>query len=253
MTDHPSPSPDVSPLERIRIVLVRPLHPGNIGAAARAMKTMGLSRLVLVQPHRFPHRDADAMAVHADDVLAAARVVPTIGEALAGTGLAIAAVGHSYEMAHDMVDCRESAARAVAAAVAGDEIALVFGNESHGLSVDEALACGLLAHIPAAPDCVSLNVAQAVQVFAYELRQTAIGTSLPVGVPTQTAATHDDIEHLHVHLEQMMIAVGFFDPDNPKRLRPRLRRLVARARLEVEEVRILRGLINAVTKATLGR
>ena len=253
MPPAPSPTPPTSPLARIRIVLVRPLHPGNIGAAARAMKTMGLTRLVLVQPHRFPHRDADALAVHAADVLAAAQVVPTIEAALAGTGLAIATVGHSYEMAHDMVDCRESAARAVAAASAGDEIALVFGNESHGLSVEEALFCGLLAHIPADPDCVSLNVAQAVQVFAYELRLAAVGVALPAGVATATAATHDDIEHLHAHLEEMMIAVGFFDPANPKRLRPRLRRLVARARLEIEEVRILRGLINAVTKSTLGR
>ena len=145
------------------------------------MKTMGLTRLVLVQPHRFPHRDADALAVHADDVLAAAQVVPTIEAALAGTGLAIATVGHSYEMAHDMVDCRESAARAVAAASAGDEIALVFGNESHGLSVEEVLFCGLLAHIPADPDCVSLNVAQAVQVFAYTALLHTVYNPTPVG------------------------------------------------------------------------
>ena len=253
MPDQQPPTPQISPLARIRVVLVRPLHPGNIGAAARAMKTMGLARLVLVQPQRFPHRDADALAVHAGDVLAAAQVVPTIEAALAGVGLAIATVGHSYELAHEIVDCREAAARAVTAASGGTEIAFVFGNEPHGLSVEEALRCGLLAHIPADPDCVSLNVAQAVQVFAYELRMAAVGASLPVGIPPSTAATHEDIERLHVNLEAVMTAIGFFDPENPKRLRPRLRRLIARARLEVEEVRILRGLLKAIEQLMPGR
>ncbi|MEO8038241.1 MAG: RNA methyltransferase [Betaproteobacteria bacterium] len=228
-------------LGRVRIVLSHTTHPGNIGAAARAMKTMGLSRLVLVNPRRFPDPQADALSSNALDVLAGAMVVPTLTAALDGVVLAVAAVGHSYVVAPDLVTCRQAAARLIEDAGAGD-VAIVFGTEASGLTTDEVRACGLLAHIPSNPAYSSLNLAQAVQIFAYELRLAGVGDQLPAGEPPELA-THAEIERLHAHLEQALATIGFFDPANPKRLLPRLRRMIARARLEREEVRILRGLL----------
>lgn len=236
-------------LDHIRIVLSHPSHPGNIGATARAMKTMGLSRLTLVNPRAFPHPDADARSSNAREVLAAARVVDSLETALADTVLAIGAVGHGYDLNHELVSCREAAARAVADAAAGGPVALVFGTETSGLTIEETRRCDLLAHIPANPDYASLNLAAAVQVFAYELRQTAVATPLLPGPAAPGPASHADIERLHVHLERVMIRIGFLDPAHPKRLLPRLRRLVARARLEAEEVRILRGLLKHLDRA----
>lgn len=228
-------------LARVRIVLSHTTHPGNIGAAARAMKTMGLARLVLVNPRRFPDPQADALSSNALDVLAAALVVPSLAAALDGVVLAVAAVGHSYVVAPDLVTCRQAAVRVIEDAGGGD-VAIVFGTEASGLTTDEVRACGLLAHIPSNPVYSSLNLAQAVQIFAYELRLAAVG-DVPPDAERPDLATHEDIERLHVHLEQALAAVGFFDPANPKRLLPRLRRMIARARLEREEVRILRGLL----------
>jgi tRNA/rRNA methyltransferase len=234
-------------LARVRIVLSHPTHPGNIGAAARAMKTMGLSQLVLVNPRRFPDAEADALSSNALDVLGAARVVGSLEEALAGTVLAVATVSHTYEMAPGLVTCREAAVRAVHDAASGD-VALVFGTEANGLAVDEVLKCSLLAHIPSNPDYTSLNLAQAVQVFAYEIRVAASGDAVPEA-ERPALPTFDDMQHLHAHLEEVLAGIGFFDPDNPKKLLPRLRRLIAKARLDQEEVRILRGLLNSVSRA----
>jgi TrmH family RNA methyltransferase len=233
-------------LARVRIVLSHPTHPGNIGAAARAMKTMGLGRLVLVNPRRFPAPEADALSSNALDVLGAARVVSSLEAALEGTVLAVATVSHAYEMAPELVTCRAAAARAVGDAAQGD-VALVFGTEANGLTVEEVRQCGLLAHIPSNPAYTSLNLAQAVQIFAYELRLAALGDLAPEPAPA-AKATHEDLERLHAHLEQTLAGIGFFNPDNPKRLLPRLRRLVAKARLDREEVRILRGLLRTMTR-----
>ncbi|MBX9964231.1 MAG: RNA methyltransferase [Burkholderiales bacterium] len=233
-------------LARVRIVLSHPTHPGNIGATARAMKTMGLTQLVLVNPKRFPDPQADALSSNALDVLGAAKVVGSLDEALAGTVLAVATVSHTYEMAPELVTCREAAARAVHDAASGD-VALVFGTEANGLAVDEVLKCSLLAHIPSNPDYTSLNLAQAVQVFAYEIRIAALGDRVP-DVDRAALPTFDDMQHLHAHLEEVLAGIGFFDPENPKKLLPRLRRLIAKARLDQEEVRILRGLLNSVTR-----
>lgn len=234
-------------LARVRIVLSHPTHPGNIGATARAMKTMGLTQLVLVNPKRFPDAQADALSSNALDVLGAARVVGSLDQALAGTVLAVATVSHTYEMAPELVTCREAAARAVNGAASGD-VALVFGTEANGLTADEVLKCSLLAHIPSNPDYTSLNLAQAVQVFAYEVRVAASGDRVPDG-ERAALPTFDDMQHLHGHLEEVLAGIGFFDPENPKKLLPRLRRLIAKARLDQEEVRILRGLLNAVSRA----
>lgn len=234
-------------LARVRVVLSHTTHPGNIGAAARAMKTMGLDQLVLVNPRRYPDAEADAMSSNARDVLAGARVVGSLAEALQGTVLAVGTVSHAYETAAELVTCRAAAARAIEDAAAGD-VAFVFGTEANGLSVDEVRACRLLAHVPANPVYTSLNLAQAVQIFAYEVRLAAMGDAVAdtgAGEP----ATHEDLERLHGHLAQALAAIGFYEPDHPKRLLPRLRRLVAKARPDREEVRILRGLLRSLANS----
>ncbi|RQU40940.1 RNA methyltransferase [Burkholderia cenocepacia] len=230
-----------------RFVLVEPSHPGNVGAAARALKTMGFSRLVLVAP-RVPHVQSDpeaiAMASGADDVLASAHVVPTLGEALSGVHWSIALTARTREYGPPRLAPRAAAAQASAQVGVGD-IALVFGNERTGLANEHVDQCSALAHIPANPAYSSLNLAQAVQVLAYELRVAFLEqASEPSAQPPAEAGTlaqSDEIERMYVHLENALIALDFLDPRNPKKLMPRLRRLFARTGLEREEVNILRG------------
>ena len=230
-------------LERVRVVLCETSHPGNIGAAARAMKTMGLSRLVLVKPKHFPHADAEALASGALDVLRAAVVRDSLEEALVGTVLAVASTSRHRDLTHEVVDCREACKRMVQVA-SHDEVALVFGPERTGLTVRDVNKCQLIAAIPANPDYASLNLAQAVQVFGYELRMSAGGMTPPVP-QTSEPATHDEVEGFYRHLEEVFHASGFLDPQEPKRLMQRMRRLFARSRLEKEEVNILRGFLHA--------
>jgi tRNA/rRNA methyltransferase len=231
-------------LARIRIVRVRTRHPGNIGAAARAMLTMGMMRLVLVAPARFPDPEAVALAAGATTVLDAACVVATLDEALAGCALAIGLSARPREYAGRVLSLRDAAKEAIAHANAGD-VALVFGTEMSGLSNDELARCGIAATIPANDEFASLNVAAAVQVAAYELRVTS-GSGQVWSAPRFTAATHDEIEALHAHARRTLTAMRFLKPDNPRRLLPRLRRLFGRAALEREEVNILRGILARV-------
>jgi len=230
-------------LERVRVVLCETSHPGNIGAAARAMKTMGLSRLVLVKPKHFPHADSEAFASGALDVLRAAVIRDSLEEALAGTVLAVASTSRHRDLTHEVVDCREACKRMVQVA-SHDEVALVFGPERTGLTIRDVNKCQLIAAIPANPDYASLNLAQAVQVFGYELRMSAAGMATPVPQSSEPA-THDEVEGFYRHLEEVFHASGFLDPQEPKRLMQRMRRLFARARLEKEEVNILRGFLRA--------
>ncbi len=231
-----------------RFVLVEPSHPGNVGAAARALKTMGFSRLVLVAP-RVPHVQSDpeaiAMASGADDVLASAHVVPTLGEALSGVHWSIALTARTREYGPPRLAPRAAAAHARTQVESGD-IALVFGNERTGLANEHVEQCSALAHIPANPAYSSLNLAQAVQVLAYELRVAFLEqASEPAQQPaadTGALAQSDEIERMYLHLENALIALDFLDPRNPKKLMPRLRRLFARTGLEREEVNILRGI-----------
>jgi tRNA/rRNA methyltransferase len=232
-----------APLSRIRIVLVDPSHPGNIGAAARALKTMGLARLVLVRPRAFPHPEARSLATGALDVLDAAQVSATLDEALAGTALSVAMSARSRDLSHPGRDARAAAGEIVR--VAGDgEVAIVFGNETAGLANEDVLKCGMLAHIPTGAQYSSLNLAQAVQVMAYEVRMAAAAPAVPRG-RAPGYASHEELESFYAHLEASIVASGFLDPENPRRLMERLRRLFARARLESEEVNILRGLLSA--------
>jgi tRNA/rRNA methyltransferase len=228
-------------LGAIRIVLVAPSHPGNIGAAARAMLTMGLTRLVLVAPRRFPDPEAAALASGATSVVDNATVVPTLDAALAGCVAAIGLSARPREFAGRVLPVREAAAEAVALSAHGD-VALVFGTEMSGLSNAELERCGIVATIPANAQYASLNLAAAVQVVAYELRVAATGGTV-WRAPRFEPATVDEIEALYAHGTSTLAAVRFLDPRMPKRLLPRLRRLFARAGLEKEEVNILRGIL----------
>jgi tRNA/rRNA methyltransferase len=228
-------------LEGIRIVLVAPSHPGNVGAAARAMLTMGLSRLVLVAPRRFPDPEAVALASGATVVLDGARVVETLDAALAGCVTAIGLSARPREFAGRVLAVRQAAAEAIGHTAHGD-VAMVFGTEMSGLSNAELARCGIVATIPANADYASLNLAAAVQVVAYELRLAAAGGSV-WRAPRFQPATVDEIEALHAHGTATLAAMRFLDPRMPKRLLPRLRRLFARAALEKEEVNILRGIL----------
>jgi tRNA/rRNA methyltransferase len=236
--------PDPARLDRIRIVLVRTSHPGNIGSAARAMLTMGLTRLVLVSPRRFPDPEAVALASGASSVLDAANVVATFDEALAGASLTIGLSGRPREFAGQVLPMRDAARRAIATA-ASAEVALVFGTEMSGLSNEELARCAVVATIPANPVYASLNLAAAVQVAAYELFVAALGGHV-WRAPRFAAATHDEVEGLYAHATRTLTDLRFLDPRMPRRLLPRLRRLFARAGLEREEVNILRGILARV-------
>jgi tRNA/rRNA methyltransferase len=235
-------------LSQIRIVLSHTSHPGNIGATARAMKTMGIASLYLVNPKKFPDAEADAMATGAAaDVLQGARVCASLAEALQGTVYALAVSARRRELGYESLDARSAVQSLIAAAQSG-EVALVFGTEMSGLTNEEILQCRAAAHIPADPGHSSLNLAAAVQVMAYEARIATLGAPASPADGAGALARHEDLENLYVHLEQSLLDSGFLDPYNPKRLMPRLRRLFGRAGMEHEEVNILRGMLNSFRK-----
>lgn len=243
------PQTSTSLFHRLRFVLVGTSHPGNIGAAARAMKTMGFSQLVLVDP-RFAdacrQEEAIAFASGAQDILANARVVGDIEDALEGCNFAAALSARPREFAPPVVSPRELSAQ-----LAGDpglDAALVFGSERYGLPNEIVERCNALIHIPANPDYSSLNLAQAVQLLAYEARMAATGGAMPdtaIGFQGE-AANLAQIEGMYAHLEEALVAIAFLDPDNPKKLMPRLKRLFSRTQLETEEVNILRGIARQI-------
>ena len=234
-------------LERVRVVLCRPSHPGNIGASARAMKTMGMTDLRLVAPERFPAPEAQWMAAHAGDVLERARVYPQLGDALADCVAAFALSARPREWSPQVLETRAAAAVALERA-AGGSVAFVFGAESAGLTNEELLVCQFLVHIPTDADYRSLNLAQAVQVVCYELL-VATGAQVPK-MRGEKLATVDDLEGLYAHLQEAAIRSGFHDPASGSKLPERLRRLFSRVpAMEREEVNILRGLLNALQKA----
>lgn len=229
-------------MENIRIVLCRPSHPGNIGAAARAMKAMGLTDLRLVAPERWPAKEDQWMATHAADVLQKATVHRDLGEAIGDCAAAFALSARPREWSPQVLDARSAAARAMQVA---DQVAFVFGSEDAGLTNEEMFACQYLVHIPAHAGSSSLNLAQAVQIVAYELRMVSAGTIPPQR--KEKLATVEDIEGLYAHLEQAAVKSGFYVPDSRSKLPERLRRLFSRVPdLEREEVNIIRGLLKAL-------
>lgn len=247
-------------LDNVRVVLVNTSHPGNIGGAARAMKNMGLTRLVLVEPRRFPDQNAGARAAGADDVLAGAVVVDTLEEAIADCVLVLGTSARDRRIPWPVVDPREAAHKVLdqLAELPDAQVALVFGREDAGLTSDELQRCQFHVHIPSNPDFSSLNLAAAVQVVAYELRMLALQRqSLPTSiqkVETSSTAnemptTADDMEQYFAHLERVLVEIGFLDPHQPRHLMPRLRRLYGRIRVNRMEMNILRGILTETQKA----
>ncbi|MEN6587467.1 MAG: RNA methyltransferase [Sulfuricella sp.] len=227
-------------LDNIRVVLSHTSHPGNIGAAARAMKTMGLSNLFLVNPKLFPDATANAMAAGADDLLANAVVCDSLEQALQGAVLVVGLTARQRGLSHAMLNLREAAPQILARA--GDApVVVLFGTEMSGLSNAELEKCQLLITIPVNPEFSSLNLAAAVQVVSYELRTCGIVTA-PISKDFPLAS-FEDVERFYEHLERTLIEINFLDPLHPKRLMTRFRRLFARAQLEQEEVNILRGFL----------
>lgn len=231
-------------LARVRAILVGTIHPGNIGSAARALKAMGLNRLSLVNPVRFPDPQATAMAAGAADLLDQVQVCTSLDEALRGSTLTIGLSARIRDLSPTILDAREASRLAAEEAARGGQVAYVFGNEVSGLSNEEVLRCQRVARISTSVDFSSLNLAAAVQVIAYETRFAAVGANLYSAERTP-AATHEELEGLFRHLETSLLQSGFLGPGNPRRLLERLRRLFGRARLESQEVNILRGMLAA--------
>ena len=238
-----------SPLHRVRIVLVEPTHPGNIGAAARAMKAMGLAQLCLVAPRTFPSAEATARAAGADDVLHRARVVASVDDAIAGCGLVLGTTARLRRIEWPVIDAREGACRAVAQSERSS-VAVVFGRERSGLTNAEIDRCHALIRIPAAERFSSLNVAAAVQIVAYEMRVAAFGGGVPKAPPRARSATADELEGFYRHLEATLVEIGYLDPSAPKLLMRRLRRLFSRVEPDQAEINILRGILTAAARAS---
>lgn len=247
---------NIEVLNNIRIVLIQTSHPGNIGSAARAMKTMGLSQLYLVKPKQFPDKQAEVMSANATDILDYAVVVDTFYEALKGCRLVIgSSARHERTIDWDVLDPRNSAERLVKQAYSG-RVAIVFGRESSGLTNDELSLCHHLVHIPTNPDYSSLNVASAVQILSYECRAAALqkyfesNDALEAEISGKDRlVTVDEMEGYYNHLEEAMIVAGFLDPAKPKHLMTRLRRLYGRAKMTQSELNIMRGIVSAFDRA----
>ncbi len=233
--------------DRIRIVLVGTQHPGNIGSAARAMKTMGLHRLVLVAPEHFPHREADALAAGAGDVLEAAEVHATLASAVADCGFVVGCTARARRIALDESGPREAAAKVMAEAVRGNGVAVVFGRERTGLENDELQLCHAAVTIPANPGYSSLNLAASVQVLAYEMRQAmlagrAAGETVE-GSPDDLPASHAEMEGFFGQLADTLDAIDFHKGRTPEAAMHKLRRVFLRATPDAREVRLLRGVL----------
>jgi len=247
------PQIDTPVFNRLRFVLVETSRPGNIGAVARAMKTMGFSELVLVN---LPFADATmqeeavAFASGAQDILSAARIVGSIEEALTGCNFAAAVTARLREFSPPVMAPRALAEQLTAEA--GLTAAFLFGTERLGLPNDAVEKCNVLINIPANPDYSSLNLAQAAQVLAYECRVAAVGDQpgvTDIGFHGEAAGVAQ-IDGMFAHLEQALVAIDCLDAENPKKLMPRLKRLFSRTQLEVEEVNILRGIAKQILAKT---
>jgi len=231
----------------IRIVLVGTTHPGNIGAAARAMKNMGQSDLALVNPRHFPHEEATARASGATDVLDNAIVVSTLAEALTDCVYVAGASARSRTINWPSMGPRDCAERMVSEREHG-KVAAVFGPEKSGLNNDDLDLCHTLLTIPTDPGFSSLNLAMAVQVLTYELRVASMLDKGPVFETEAPPASSEEMEHFYAHLEEVLRDIDFLDPDNPRHLMRRLRRLFIRTRPDKNEVNILRGILTAVDR-----
>lgn len=239
-----------SDLKNIRIILVQPSHAGNIGAVARAMKNMGLADLYLVGPKNFPDDHANARAAGADDLLSKATVVENLDEAIADCVLVIGTSTRARRLSWPALNPKECANK-VLSECGAHHVAIVFGNERTGLSNEELDKCQIFVTIPTDPDFSSLNLAAAVQVISYELRQAMINTkenSLQE-ISDDTLASQSEVQGFFNHLEKLLISLEFLDPSHPKKLMRRIYRLFHKAQLVENEVNILRGILTSVEKA----
>ena len=258
---HRSSNPSIeASLLRVRIVLVGTSHPGNVGAAARAMKVMGMARLALVAPRHAniaARAEARALASGATDVLDGATMHATLDDALSNVAWSVAMTARDREFAPPRLSLTDAAAKAAGFTAAHGplEIAFVFGSERYGLASDDVLRCQASCAIETSGVYSSLNLAQAVQLVAYECRCAALENAAKrpnVGAASQgesfALATHEEREALIAHLEEALVAIGYLDPASPKKLMPRLRRFLARAGLEREEAQWLRGIAKAILR-----
>ena len=233
----------------VRIVLVETSHPGNIGAVARAMRTMGLTELVLVQPKYFPSPEATARAAGADAVLENARVVSTLAEAVADCGLVIGASARLRTIALQTMNPRDCAAQ-IWRRIPTDRAALVLGPEQSGLTNEHLALCNQLVHIPTTPEFGSLNLAMAAQVLCYELRMVVVDGALPPGPESDgRLATAAELDGFHEHLERLLTDAGFLHASHQRQLKLKLRRIFHRATLDENEINILRGVLTALDPA----
>lgn len=232
------------PLAGIRVVLVGSSHPGNIGAAARAMKNMGLSSLVLVDPVEYPSERANWRAVSATDVLDSARVVSSVQEAIQDCRLVMGTSARGRRIPWPLLTPRQCAEKVMQQR--GSQIALLFGREAHGLNNEELQQCHYHVHIPANPAYTSLNLAMAVQILTYEIYQAWLGDPDFSREWDQLPATQTDVSYFFAHLEEVLTDIGFHDPENPRQTLTRLRRLFLRQQMDAMEVSILRGLLTQI-------
>ncbi|MFC6439524.1 tRNA (cytosine(32)/uridine(32)-2'-O)-methyltransferase TrmJ [Bowmanella sp. JS7-9] len=233
-------------LDRIRIILVNTSHTGNIGSTARAMKTMGLSSLYLVDPVSAPDGQASALAAGAGDVLAKATIVPTLADAIADCGLVIGTSARSRTLSWPMIEPRECGLKLVAEA-SQYPVALVFGRENSGLSNEELQQCHFHVCIPANPEYSSLNLAAAVQTLCYEIRMASLAD-----LPSEEIGDYplaEDLERFYTHLEQTLTKTNFIVKNHPGMVMTKLRRLFNRARPEAQELNILRGILASIDKS----
>ncbi|MFZ5527889.1 MAG: RNA methyltransferase [Pseudomonadota bacterium] len=237
-----------------RFILIGTSHPGNVGATARAMKVMGFSELVLVRP-RFDdvlvQEDTVAMASGAADILVRARIVDTLAEALEGVTYAIATAMTPRDFGPPTITPRDGLA-ALASGEASHKVGFVFGSERHGMANDDVYRCHAVMSIPTNPAYGSLNLAQAVQVLAYEWRQALGGFAVEARTPDAALASGQAVQGTLDHWQQALIEIGFLDPAAPKKLMPRLNQLLNRAQLRQEEIHILRGIAKALTERCRG-
>ena len=236
---------------KIRIVLVNPPHPGNIGGAARAMKNMGLAELYLVEPREYPAPRAVWRAAGARDVLANAKIVVSVDEAIKDCGLVIGTSARERRIPWPLINPRECGDK-IWKEAKSHQVALLFGREDRGLTNSELQKCHYHVHIPSNPDYSSLNLATAVQVLSYEIRMASLtrknGKLPEMNEGGQPLATADELELFHDHLASTMADLKFYDPDNPKQLLTRMRRLFNRTRMDKMEVSMLRGLLSAAQR-----
>ena len=241
-----------NPVESTRFILIHTSHAGNVGATARAMKVMGFGDLVLVAP-RFPdvlcHEEAVAMASGAADVLARARVVPTLADALDGVDFACATAMTPRDFGPPTHEPRSLFAQ-LAAREAPPRLGLVFGSERYGMSNEDVYRCHAVLSIPTHPDYGSLNLAQAVQLLAYDLRQALGGFAVSARTPAPVLADARAVQGLLDHLQTALVDIGYLDPAAPRKLMPRLNQLFNRAALTDEEVHILRGIARQMSKTS---